>query len=184
MSERHVHAADLLTVSRTSLLEDGSDARFRQLVHDLLALSARLESIRSQMGAHLGLTGVQYTILISVRQLQAGQGIGVKAVAEHLGLSGAFVTSETGKLIKAGLLGKRADPRDGRRVLLNVSGKGIQLLARLAPAQQEINDTIFGSLDARTFQALCAQATALRNGSDDALALSQYLLNAQQRGDG
>ena len=113
-------AAHALTVSRPALLEGGDDAMFRQLVHNLLAFSARLESIRAQFGAYLGLTGVQYTILISVNHLQDDQGVGVKALADHLGLSGAFVTIETGKLIKADLLRKRANPEDRRRVILEV----------------------------------------------------------------
>lgn len=169
-------APHALTVSRPALLRDGDDAMFRRLVHDLLAFSARLEAVRTQFGAYLGLTGVQYTVLISVRHLQDGAGVGVKAVAEHLGLSGAFVTIETGKLIKAGLLGKRENPRDRRRVLLSITAKGAALLERLAPMQRQINDEIFRSLDAERFQALCDEAEALRRDSDQALALADFLL--------
>ena len=175
---RNIQEADLLTVSRSALLEHGSDGRFRQLVHDLLAMSARLEAIRSQLAAHLGLTGAQYTILISVRQWQGDAGVGVKAVAEHLGLSGTFVTTEVGKLIQAGLLGKRPNPNDGRRVLLTVSQMGITRLSQLAPAQRDINDTIFASLSGEDFKSLCVQAAALRRGCDDALSLARYLLDA------
>ena len=59
-----------LTVSRTELLRDGSDAQFRELVHTLLAFSARLESVRQEFGSHIGLSGVQYTILVSIAHLQ------------------------------------------------------------------------------------------------------------------
>lgn len=171
-----------LTVSRPELLDAGDDAMFRQLVHNLLAFSARLESIRAQFGAYLGLTGIQYTILISVRHLQGEEGVGVKALAGHLGLSGAFVTIETGKLIKLGLLRKRANPEDRRRVLLKVTDKAVGQLERLAPMQREINDTIFQSLDADQFRALNVQAGTLRAGSDRALALAGYLLGSPDTG--
>ncbi|MCB1471588.1 MAG: winged helix-turn-helix transcriptional regulator [Rhodobiaceae bacterium] len=165
-----------LTVSRGALLVGGDDSRFRHLVHDLLAFSVRLEAVRAKFGAHIGLTGLQYTILISVRHLQGADGVGVKALAEHIGLSGAFVTIETGKLIRMGLLRKRANPDDRRRVLLSVTGEGEARLARLAPVQREINDAIFEPLDAARFAALCDIAAALRRSSDRSLALSAYLL--------
>lgn len=165
-----------LTVSKECLIEQGDDTRFRALVHDLLAFSARLEAVRASFGAHLDLTGVQYTILISVRQLQGRDGIGVKPVAEHVGLSGAFVTIETGKLIKRGLLEKRANPDDRRRVLLRVTPEGDRQLRALAPVQRDINDAIFDSLDRESFLRLSAVAAELRADSDKALALAEYLL--------
>lgn len=172
------------TVSRPELLEGGSDARFRHLVHDLLAFSARLESIRAQFGAYLGMTGVQYTILISVRYLQGSEGVGVKQVAEHLGLSGAFVTIETGKLIRAGMLEKRRNLKDRRRVLLTVSARAHAMLEDLAPLQRQINDAIFQSLDAGRFDALAREAAALRVNSDKAIKLANYLLGTAATSEG
>jgi len=165
-----------LTVSRPELLANGDDSMFRHLVHDLLAFSVRLEAVRERFGRYLGLTGIQYTILISVNHLQGEDGVGIKAIADHLGLSGAFVTIETGKLIRQGLLTKRPNPTDRRRVLLKVSAEGEGQLAALAPMQREINDAIFESLDAAGFDALTAQAADLRKGADRALALADYLL--------
>lgn len=173
-----------LTASRPALLENGDDARFRALVHNLLAFSVRLETVRSRFGAHLGLTGVQYTILISVRQLQGESGVGVKSVAEHLGLSGAFITIETGKLIKRGVLEKRANPEDRRRVLLRVTAEGDSRLRALAPVQRDINDAIFESLDAEAFHRLGDIAAALRVDSDKALALADYLLRSREAAGG
>lgn len=169
-----------LTVSRADLLADGDDTAFRYLVHDLLAFSARLEAVRARFGAYLGLTGIQYTILVSVRHLQGDEGVGIKALADHLGLSGAFVTIETKKLIKRGLLCKRSNPNDRRRVLLQVPGAGDEQLAALAPMQREINDAIFDSLDAAGFAKLARQAAALRQGADRGLALAWYLLGGSE----
>ena len=164
------------TVSKAELLLDGSDAAFRQMVHDLLAFSARLEEVRSRFGSYIGLTGIQYTILISVRYLEGREGVGVRAVADHLTLSGAFVTIETTKLVKLGLLEKRPNTQDRRRVLLNVSPRGRDLLDQLAPVQREINDVLFESLDARSFASIASMATRMKVDADKALLLADYLI--------
>src|SRR5712671_3626088 len=110
-----------LTVSRSELMIDGSDREFRSFVHGMLAFSARLEAVRSGFAAIIGLTGIQYTILISVNHLEQRGGVNIQRgevsvgmIAGHLHVSGAFVTIETGKLLKAGLLTKRPDPKDRR----------------------------------------------------------------------
>lgn len=169
------------TVSKSELLIDGKDIAFRHLVHDLLAFSARLEEVRSRFGARVGLTGIQYTILISVRYLGLNDGIGVKAVAEHLALSGAFVTIETIKLVKLGLLHKQPNKDDRRRVLLSLSQRGSALLDELAPVQQEVNDTLFNSFDRESFEKLSVFARNLREDSVKALLLADYLTNRDER---
>jgi hypothetical protein len=59
-----------LTISRPELQIDGSDREFRGFVHGMLAFAARLEAVRSGFASLIGLTGIQYTILISVQHLQ------------------------------------------------------------------------------------------------------------------
>ena len=86
------------TVSRAALMPDGTDRAFRQFVHRLLAFSARLEAVRDKFGAILGLSGIQYSALISIAHLSRDAAIGVKEVAEHLGLSGSFATLVIGQL--------------------------------------------------------------------------------------
>ena len=164
-----------LTASRQELLRDGSDAAFRLLVHRLLGFGALLETIRSGFAEMIGLTGIQYTCLISVRHLQDDRGVGVKRLAEHLSLSGAFVTIETGKLVRQGLLSKRANPEDKRRVLLSVTEKGQGLLAELAPVQRDVNDALFASLSAADADRLSALMSDLLSDARQALALLDYL---------
>lgn len=163
-----------LTVSRAELLVNGHDQEFRRLVHRLLAFSARLEAIRSHFGALTGLTGVQYTALISIAHLQGEDGVGVKAVADHLGLSGAFLTIVTGQLVKRGLVEKKTNPQDRRRVHLTVTHEGRKLLERLAPVQRDVNDLLFAPLDAQSFRALNAIMADLVRSGDEAAALVEY----------
>jgi DNA-binding MarR family transcriptional regulator len=164
-----------ITVSRQELLINGSDRDFRALVHGMLAFSARLEAVRSGFASILGLTGIQYTILISVSHLERAGEVSVTMIAAHLHISGAFVTIETGKLLKLGLLTKRPDPKDRRRVCLGVTKKGADLLHRLAPTQAQVNDLLFEFLDAAQFRQLRGLVDRMTECGDRAVALLEYL---------
>ncbi len=168
-----------LTVSRVALLEEGSDARFRQLIHRLLAYASTLEAIRAGLGGMIGLTGIQFTMLISIAHQQRDTGVGVKEVADHLNCSGAFVTIETGKLCALGLVEKRQNAGDKRRVLLTVTTRGRELLSGLAPAQRQVNDTLFASLDQASFEHMCKYAEDLATDARNAQALVEFLTESK-----
>lgn len=169
-------AVGALTVSNEALLVNGSDSQFREMVHNFLAFSARLEQIRARFGAYIGLSGVQYTILITIRQLQGEHGVGIRAVADHLAFSPPFVTNETTKLVNRGLVNKTPNPDDARRVRLTVSSEGAVLLSRLAPVQREINNVLFAPITPENFHAVCTMARALRESAQEAILLSDYLI--------
>ena len=110
-SSRQVRKRAPLTISRPEMLVDGSDRHFRRLVHSLFGFFARHEAVRSGHAARIGLVGIEYTTLISIRHLDAEEGdVNVNRVADHLHLSGAFVTTVTNKLLKRGLIHKSVDP--------------------------------------------------------------------------
>lgn len=160
------------TVSRPEFLADGEDLAFRRMVHDSLAFSARLEAIRDGFARLIGISGVQYTILISVYHLQFEENVSVSRVADHLHLSGAFITNETNKLVRLGLLQKRQDPTDGRRLVLRTTPEAEHRLARLAEVQSEVNDEHFGPLaDADNFDRFRHLMADLVQSTERALAL-------------
>ncbi|MGD9863397.1 MAG: MarR family winged helix-turn-helix transcriptional regulator [Pseudodonghicola sp.] len=169
-----------LTVSNPALISDGGDGAFRQMLHNLLAFSVRLEQIRSDFGARIGLSGPQYTILITIRQLGESGDVGVGRVADHLALTPTFVTNETKKLTRLGVIDKRPDPDDLRRVKLTVTEAGEALLRQLAPVQQQINDQLFAPIDAARFPVLQALAAELRLSAEQALRLSDQLATAEE----
>ncbi|MBV8165283.1 MAG: winged helix-turn-helix transcriptional regulator, partial [Alphaproteobacteria bacterium] len=123
-----------------------------------------------------GLAGIEYTVLISIGHLAAEEGhVGVNRVAEHLHLSGAFVTIVTNKLLKRGLIHKQPDPRDRRRVRLEVSEAGYVRLAELAPAQRQVNDVEFECLSAAEFRSLVSMVERLIQSGDRAVRLQAFL---------
>jgi DNA-binding MarR family transcriptional regulator len=165
-----------LTISRPEMLVNGSDRDFRRLVHNLFGFLARHEAVRSGHGARIGLVGIEYTALISIRHLSAEEGdVSVNRVADHLHLSGAFVTTVTNKLLKRGLIHKTTDPADRRRVRLEVSDKGSALLAKLAPVQRRVNNVQFDCLSARDFRQLLDITERLIDSSERAVKLQAYL---------
>jgi DNA-binding MarR family transcriptional regulator len=158
-----------LTVSRGALIEDGSDRRFRTLVYDLLTISTRMEAVREHHGRRMGISGPQYSVLIAVGHLQGAHGASVGAVAQALHVSSAFIAAETGKLARRRLVLKRVNPRDRRGVLLSLTPAGRLAIDRASGEIRAINDLFFGALDRASFDAVCAAATALVEGSRKAL---------------
>jgi DNA-binding MarR family transcriptional regulator len=164
-----------LTISRPQLMVDGSDRAFRQFLHDTLAFSARLQAVRGQLGAVIGLSGTQYTVLIAISHLSSGdEKIGVNQVAEHLHFSGAFITIEINKLVAAGLVEKETDADDRRRVILTTTQKARALLNELAPVQRPVNDMLFRAMSAADFERNRKLMSDMVDAADEAIRLLDY----------
>jgi MarR family transcriptional regulator, organic hydroperoxide resistance regulator len=163
-----------LTVSRPELLNHGTDRDFRRFVHNIFAFMARHEAIRDGHARQIGLAGVEYTILISIGHLGLDSDVNVKTVADHLHMSGAFITTVTSKLQGLGLVEKTQDSVDRRRISLAITEKGKALLRKLAPYQSEINDVEFASLSRDDFQLASRILEELIASSDKAVALQRY----------
>ena len=160
-----------LTATSPILVSGKSDHSLRKLLYDFFTVSARLETVKRYLGEKLSITGPQYTIIMAVAELQGKAGISVGRVGEYLHVTGTFVTMESGKLIKKGLLEKRPDLQDRRVSLLSLAPEGVKALQYLFPELQQINDVFF-ELDSRTeFERLCKTLDKLVGNSQRALAL-------------
>ena len=163
------------TITRTQLMVGGSDRAFRQFLHDTLAFSARLQAVRGQLGAVIGLSGTQYTVLIAIAHLSSDdEKVGVNQVAEHLHFSGAFITIEINKLVASGLVEKETDAEDRRRVVLTITPKARELLNELAPVQRPVNDMLFRGLSATDFDKFRKLMSGMVEAADEAIRLLDY----------
>jgi DNA-binding MarR family transcriptional regulator len=169
-----------LTTSRPELLVGGRDREFRHLIHALFGFAAHHERIRAGHAKVIGLAGIEYTVLISIAHLSQDRDVNVTAVADHLYLSGAFITAVTGKLMRLGLITKKTDVDDRRRVTLTVSAQGRAALEKLAPIQRKVNDAEFGSLSREEFQLLTGIVDRLIESGARAVALQNYLLSGEK----
>jgi DNA-binding MarR family transcriptional regulator len=159
-----------LTASHPPLLVRGSDRRFRRLLSDFLTVASHLEVVRTHLGSRIGLTGPQYSLLMAVANLQGAHGVSVGQVAERLHVTSAFVTAESGKLIRRGLLHKRPNPDDGRGVLLSLTAHGRASVEQVAPEVRQVNDLFFGSLDRARFEALSSVMEAMVDSASRAFS--------------
>lgn len=164
-----------LTVSRPSLLRNGSDEAFRIMVHDMLGFAARIQEVRSRLGALISLSGSQYTILIALAQLEGPEGVGVNTIADHLHLSGAFVTIEVNKLVALGFVKKETNPEDRRRVLLTITPFARARLNELTRVQQPANDALFGELSDEDFDMFRRILPVLVDSADRSLRLIEFM---------
>ncbi len=169
------------TVSKEALLVDGSDFEFRQFVHDSLGFAARLLAVRDGFAKLINITGPQYTILVSVAHLAERGPVTVSSVANHLHLSGSFVTTESNKLESMGLLTKSTDPEDRRRVLLQITDEAVRRLKALAQVQTQVNDVHFGTLTATTFKQVRKIMPQLLDSTEEALSLLTHLSKKKQQ---
>lgn len=164
------------TTARPALMADGTGERFRRLVSDLFTIGARMDAVRGRFAELVGVTPPQYTILVTVAQMEGARGgAPVRAVADHMHVSGAFVTAETGKLAKKGLLAKRPNPSDGRSVLVTLTAKGRKALDTALPHIRAVNDVFFGKLGAEEFERLAAAAARIVEASPAAVLLAHAL---------
>ncbi len=160
-----------LTATSPILVSGKSDHSLRRLLYDFFTVSARLETVRRYLGERLGLTAPQYTIMMAVAELQGEIGVSVGRVGEYLHVTGPWVTMESGKLLKKGLLERHSDRQDRRLSLLSLAPHGVQAIQSLFPELQQINDVFF-ELDSRAeFERLCKSLEKLVGNGQRALAL-------------
>jgi MarR family transcriptional regulator, organic hydroperoxide resistance regulator len=166
-----------MSVSKPELQVDGSDAVFRQLLHDIFSFARHLQDARARFADFVGLSPTQYMILIAIshRDRDGENGMGINEIADHLHLSGAFVTIEVNKLVELAYVVKEAHPTDRRRIRLRPTAEGHRHVTRLAAFQRPINDALFAGLSAEEFRQLQRIMARVEANGDNALRLASYL---------
>jgi len=159
-----------LTITRRALLVRGSDVEFRRLIYRMLMVEERLRHVRAFLGRRIGLTGPQYTLLITLAYLQGASGIPVRSLARNLRVSSAFITSESRRLVERGLLAKRSNPHDSRSTLLTVTASGRRRIEQLVPELRIVNNAFFAHVSAQSFRHAKRFLDQLLAGSEQVLA--------------
>jgi MarR family transcriptional regulator, organic hydroperoxide resistance regulator len=159
-----------VTITRRALLVEGSDVEFRRLIYRLLLVEERLRRARDFLARRIGLSGPQYTLLITVAYLQGASGIPVRSLAKNLRVTSAFITSESRRLIELGLLAKRPNPHDSRSTLISVTAAGRRRIGKLIPELRTINNAFFARVSARSFRAATGFLEQLLAGSQAVVA--------------
>lgn len=132
-----------LSTSLKGLLKEGSDKEFLQLIYNLLSLSNVMVRNREHFAAYIGVTDQQYVIMTILYETP---GATVSHIANQIHVSSQFITLETGKLVKKGLIDKRPHEVDRRSVSLTLTQRGQTLLREVWPLRRRTNDLTFQSL--------------------------------------
>lgn len=159
-----------LTVSHASLLVDGSDDRFRQLIYLFVEVLGRMNMCREAFGRSIGLTGSQFAVLVGVAYRQGEQGVTVKRLAQYIHLAPTHVTTEVGRLIRKGLLSKCAADDDRRSVLVSLTREGEETVTSVSEFVRRVNDILFDGVSARDVDNAESLFNRLSRNSEFAIA--------------
>ena len=86
--------------------------------------------------------------------LHAGPGISANQISQWLRTDKAWVARSVERLIAAGYVRRRPDPRHGRRLLLSLTAKGERTYAAIAIAARRRHDNLLAALPAGQRKAL------------------------------
>src|SRR6516164_3217694 len=128
------------SVSAAALLRGGSDRAFQKLVFDLFSVAARLERVRGHLASRVGISAPQYTLLRAVASLQGEEGVSIGTVAEHLHVTSAFVTAQSGLLVQRDFISKEDDSTDRRISRLSLTANGERLFDEIITEVRTLND--------------------------------------------
>ena len=158
------------TVSHPALRQGGSDAAFRRTLYLMVLAFSRLQTCREAFGRVMGLTGSQFAVMVGTAYCQNVDGVSIRALAEHVQLAPTHVTTDVGRLVRRGLLTKRANRHDRRGVLVRLTRRGEDALIAVAPLVRRVNDLLFRNVSRAEFAALSRFLATFAANSEEAVA--------------
>ena len=105
-------------------------AEFRRLIARFLAFS-------EAAAREAGLSPRQHQALLAIKGHPRGAGVTVGDLAERLAVRHHSAVGLADRLAAGGYLARRADPEDGRRMLLSLTARGERTLAGLSAIHRE-----------------------------------------------
>lgn len=135
---------------------------FDELTEDLRRAIVRTARRLHRESPRDDVTQGQYSVL---RALQAGPATPGR-LAEQETVRPPAMTRTVASLDRLGLVGRSADVRDGRRVLVSLTDEGRELLAEVRRLRTEWLSTLLADTSAEEREALAAAARILHRLSD------------------
>jgi DNA-binding MarR family transcriptional regulator len=129
--------------------------------------------LRQEIASSLSLTSAEYSVLLAVWYLEREKDMTVRAIADHLHVAGAYVTSEIARLVTKGLLTKTPHKIDRRAVGVGLTKTSRDLLARLEPMLRTINGPLFAGLSFRELTTVHRFLRAVIEHGHDAIRCAQ-----------
>jgi MarR family transcriptional regulator, organic hydroperoxide resistance regulator len=126
-----------------------ADKELREFMWHMVAIGSHLEEVRRVWAELLGVSGPQWLILMAIGDSNSERGMSVGEVAEKIRVKSTFVTAQTKSLETAGLVRRTTSPVDARIVLLSLTDKARNEIAKLAARRRVLEDSIFSGISER-----------------------------------
>jgi DNA-binding MarR family transcriptional regulator len=141
---------------------DASDAKqgaMEAFIWDIVSIHHFREQVALVWAGRLGINAQQWRILTAISLLDRGSGVPAKDVAAKMGVGASFVTTQSRRLARQGLLLRTHLSREARLVTLSLTHKA---LARLASSKASLEDCIFSAVNAHELDEVTRKLTRLR----------------------
>jgi MarR family transcriptional regulator, organic hydroperoxide resistance regulator len=150
-----------------------SDA-FRELIALLYASIGRLQSIRRALAQHLGVEASEMATLLALEHLRRKGDVSVSAIAKHLHIVAANITSTLSRLESLGWIRKQPHAKDVRRLCITLTPKALAALATLHTKLDKVNEAWFGPMKRDELATVLAFLTRIERQFPAALHLASH----------
>jgi MarR family transcriptional regulator, organic hydroperoxide resistance regulator len=145
---------------------------FRELISLLYASTGRLQSMRRALAQHLGVEASEMATLLALDHLRHKGDVSVVAIAKHLHIAAANVTSTLTRLETMGWIRKQQHEKDVRRLCITLTPKALAALETLQVRLDRVNEAWFGSMDREELGTVIRFLSRLERKFPDALHLA------------
>jgi DNA-binding MarR family transcriptional regulator len=126
------------TVTRDSAAADTAEpALFDRLQHQVALFARRAEQTRLG-GVGKARNSMDRAAYLLLNRLDCEGAMGVKALAEGMGIDSSTVTRQVAPLVESGLVKRASHPEDGRAVVLALTRRGLERLTEVRESRREL----------------------------------------------
>jgi DNA-binding MarR family transcriptional regulator len=129
---------------------------------EIAGINVHLQDIRNFLARALGISGPQWMIVMTLADLDQGEGVSVKVVSKMLHVDSSFVTTQSKMLEKKGFMRRKSSRDDARVVLMSLTDKTYKYIAKLVYRREELNNFIFGEFTELELEEFTGKLGALR----------------------
>jgi DNA-binding MarR family transcriptional regulator len=124
---------------------------------EIIAISAHIEEISYGWAQMLGVNVHQWLILMAIQDIDHASGVSVGGVSVKLHTDPSIVTTQSKGLEKGGWIDRTPSEEDARVVLMTLTSKARDEIARIKTRRDEAKRSIFEGLDDPSLTALHAK---------------------------
>lgn len=152
----------------------GTELLYDRLQHQVALFARRAEQTRLG-GVGKARNSMDRAAYLLLNRLDREGEMGVKALAEGMGIDSSTVTRQVAPLVESGLVERTSHPEDGRAVVLALSTRGRKRLEEVRQSRRELMSMVTEDWSEQEREMFCDLLTRFN------LALSDYQATLNQR---